>query len=195
MATVSKFRCPICRQDFLRTTKQVNQVIKRSGVWRCKGCTLVELNKRRAKPVGTTRVHTQSGYIEEKTDTEWRRQHILVMERHLGRRLQSDEAVHHINEVKTDNRLENLVLMNHGEHTVIHHTGEKRTEEQRRNIAEAIRSSATAKLTLEQAMMIRRIARKRKISQRRIADHFSVSPMTVNRVINNRTWSAYGKHK
>lgn len=47
-------------------------------------------------------------------------QHRLVMEKHIGRRLQKNEVVHHKNRNRSDNRIENLELMTASEHMSFH---------------------------------------------------------------------------
>lgn len=56
-----------------------------------------------------------TGYVME---------HRLIMEAHIGRYLRDDEEVHHRNEIRSDNRLENLQLMTKSEH-MAHHARER----------------------------------------------------------------------
>jgi hypothetical protein len=49
-------------------------------------------------------------------------EHVLVAEQTLGRHLERDERVHHVNLRKRDNRPENLVVTNQSEHSRWHAT-------------------------------------------------------------------------
>jgi hypothetical protein len=53
-------------------------------------------------------------------------EHRYVMEQFLGRALSPDEHVHHINGVKTDNRIENLQIVSPSEHMRLHAPGQHR---------------------------------------------------------------------
>ncbi len=48
-------------------------------------------------------------------------EHRILLEKVLKRPLKKDELVHHINAVKLDNRLHNLLILTRSEHIKLHH--------------------------------------------------------------------------
>jgi hypothetical protein len=74
--------------------------------------------------------HMKAGYRfiyspnhPKKNDTGYVREHILVMEKHIGRYLEDGEIIHHMNHDKQDNRIENLMIMSKSEHSKLHGKG------------------------------------------------------------------------
>lgn len=55
-------------------------------------------------------------------------EHRLVVEKALGITLPDDFDVHHINGDKSDNRIENLAIMTHKAHTILHNKGGRKYE-------------------------------------------------------------------
>ena len=72
-----------------------------------------------------------NGYVME---------HILVWEQATGVAVPKDCCIHHLNGNKTDNRIQNLCMMQKAAHTVFHHTGAKRSVETKTKISESRRN-------------------------------------------------------
>jgi len=126
------YSCPECGDDFAASHKTAiycgrSCSIKNNPVlaWR-KGKKFP--NERGA--VGNKRL-ASTGYIEvylpghSMADIKGRiLEHRFVMSQHLGRHLEKWEQVHHINGERSDNRLENLIVMHRSEHNSHHKTEE-----------------------------------------------------------------------
>lgn len=69
-----------------------------------------------SRPCFNVSLRTGSGYVQTTNGSEHRR----VMEQLLGRKLQPQEHVHHKNEDKRDNRIENLEVMTLQQHVSLH---------------------------------------------------------------------------
>lgn len=67
-------------------------------------------SKECANDASRTSYLTDSGYVASSVLGEHTLEHRSVMGRHLGRKLESHETVHHKNGIRTDNRLSNLEL-------------------------------------------------------------------------------------
>lgn len=61
------------------------------------------------------------GYIRYRVSpSKYQLEHRYIMEKKLGRELKRSEHVHHINGVKDDNRIENLIVLNKSAHHSLH---------------------------------------------------------------------------
>lgn len=126
--------CAVCKVEFTVSPSQ--------AVWRntervycsreCMGLGHIKRSLGRTHN-GKPAVVDSSGYVRvfepahpNSFKSGWVLEHRLVVEERLGRRLRTDEHVHHINHVRTDNRPENLTVLSHSEHSTI--TARENTE-------------------------------------------------------------------
>jgi len=132
--------CPECKQK--RAIYPSNyKALKNGGL--CKKCYMSKLltivhERMRNRPMSERKPTSRSdGYLEMSLPswhwcypmaTKTRHSilvHRLVMAEHLGRLLEAGEIVHHINGIRTDNRIENLQLVTLGSHKLSYEEGYK----------------------------------------------------------------------
>ncbi len=71
--------------------------------------------RRHLSGIGSRRTE-KDGYVWILTEEGRRKEHRYVMEQFLGRKLTRREHVHHVNGIRSDNRIENLQVLNPGIH-------------------------------------------------------------------------------
>ena len=134
---VAKLSCDNCGIHFERSLHELSPE-RRNNHYKhfCNECDARSLGGKIAAQIRINKtkdfigkkVRQKSGYYEIYTrkthpyrpNDNWVREHIIVMENFLGRRLEKNEVVHHIDGDKTNNNINNLDLCTINEHNNCH---------------------------------------------------------------------------
>lgn len=112
--------CLFCNKKFIRPKHN----IRNSKSYCSKTCFDISKTGKNKENFIIRRLNNKGYWIINLPEGGHILEHIKIMQESIGRKLFKNEVVHHINEIKTDNRLENLKLMDRAEHTSLHRNKE-----------------------------------------------------------------------
>lgn len=112
----SLYECPNCKKEIIRPTGEGNRLTACSQscaetIKVKRGRNLLLIGGYYYRYIPEHPKSSKMGYVAE---------HRHVMENKIGRYLEKDEVVHHINENKLDNNIENLELLTVSQHSRLH---------------------------------------------------------------------------
>lgn len=183
-------KCEVCCEVLNRCSHSAKRTISRNGFYICKKCSLIYRNKKNSRKLFDLRVHKGRGRKQIKTRDGWKDLHVFIVEKYLGRELDIGECVHHCDCNKLNNKLKNLELMTNGAHTILHHTGMKRSKKTIEKIREKAinRPSKTRSLTYEIAEKIRVEYSYGGLTYSKIANKYNTTKEIVAHIIKNRSY-------
>ena len=184
-----KFKCPVCNKTVLKPKYEGN--INRTCSWVCR-------DKRRGKKeyiIGAGYVFiNKPNHPSVNKYYKYVKRCNLVIEKHIGRYLVKGEVVHHINNIRDDDRIENLKLMTKKEHrryhllqrkdTIKRITGKKHPWYGKDKRGE---KNCNAKLTEAQVISIK----KQYNNGDRLCDlgrQYNVTSQAISNIIKGKTW-------
>jgi len=112
--------CLFCKKEFYKSPALNQRFCNKTCYSKYQSLTRTGENANGYKRGFSFHGKGRRAYITRSVHGKKRFDHRLIMEKYLGRKLEYEEVVHHINDDPMDNRIENLILTTRQEHMKLH---------------------------------------------------------------------------